>query len=107
MSTLEPLVLSSAPRSRHLPLWPTSGVVGTPALEGETVQTNEVVAVAPLPSFAVTSTVVVPALVGLPVIVPEAEMLRPAGSPVALNVGDWPLVESLAVTGTETVAPAM
>ena len=73
---------------------------------GVTVQTNEVLASAPLPSLAVTVTVLVPAVVGVPVIVPELEMETPAGSPVAVKVSVWPAVVSLAVTGTDTAAPA-
>ena len=77
-----------------------------PSLDGSTVQVNEVVANAPLPSSAVTATVLVPAVVGVPLIVPEPEMEVPAGSPVAVKVGVWPLVLSLADTGTDTAVPA-
>src|ERR1700676_610303 len=78
-----------------------------PAPDGATVQVNEVVASAPAPSCAVTCTVVVPAVVGVPVIVPEPEIDVPAGSPVAVKVGVCPLVVSVADTGTDTAVPAM
>ena len=63
-----------------------------PSPDGGTVQVNggrqRAVAV-----LAVTVTVEVPAVVGVPLIVPP-EIAVPAGSPLALNVSDWPLVES-------------
>ena len=64
-------MLLSPVTSRHSPPYPTSGVVATPDPDGATVRTNEVDANAPLPSFAVTVTVEVPAVLGVPVIVPD------------------------------------
>src|ERR1039457_6329131 len=78
-----------------------------PEPEGATVQVNEVVARAPALSCAVTVTVLAPAVVGVPVIVPELEIEVPAGSPVAVKAGVWPLVVSVADTGTDTAVPAM
>jgi len=49
-----------------------------------TVQVNVVLAKAPVPSLAVSVTVLVPGVVGRPVIVPETgETDSPAGRPVA------------------------
>ncbi len=78
-----------------------------PEPDGATVQVNEVLANAPVPSVAVTVTVEVPAADGVPLIVPEPEIDVPAGSPFAEKVSDWPLVASLADTGTDTAVPAM
>jgi adenosine deaminase len=77
-----------------------------PSPAGATVQVNEVLAEAPVPSVAVTVTVLVPAVVGVPVMVPAEEIDRPAGSPVAVKASVWPLVVSLAETGTDTAVPA-
>ena len=74
--------------------------------DGTTVQTNVVLACAPVLSWAVTVTVEVPAVVGVPLIVPADEIDVPAGSPVAVNVGVCPLLLSLAVTLTDAAAPA-
>ncbi len=60
---------------------------------------------APALSLAVTVTVLVPAAVGVPLISPAAEIEVPAGSPLALNTGVWPLVVSLADTCTDTAEP--
>ncbi len=48
-----------------------------------TVQLNEAVPEAPVPSLAVTVTVDEPAVVGVPVIRPDELMDSPAGRPVA------------------------
>ena len=48
------------------------------------VQVNEADPEAPVVSVAVTVTLLVPAVVGVPVIRPEEEMVRPAGSPLAV-----------------------
>ena len=56
-------------------------------------------------SCAVTVTVDVPAAVGVPVMVPLLEIDVPAGSPDAVNVGDWPLVESAAETSPTLRSP--
>ncbi len=61
----------------------------------------------PSASSAVTVTVLAPAVVGVPVMAPEAEMAVPAGRPVALKDGVWPEVVSVALTWTETAEPAM
>ena len=53
-----------------------------------------------------TVTVDVPAVVGVPVMVPLPEIDVPAGSPDAVNVGVWPLAVSAAETGTDTAVPA-
>ena len=44
------------------------------------------VKLAPPPSFTVTTIVESPGTVGVPVMAPDAEMLRPVGNPVAENV---------------------
>src|ERR1039457_4313356 len=106
MSTLVPGALLSLAMSRHSPWYPASGVVAMPSPDGSTVQVNEVLASAPLPSCAVTVTVLVPAVAGVPLIVPEPEIEVPAGRPVAVKLRDCPLVLSLAETGTETAVPA-
>lgn len=59
-------------------------------------------------SLAVSVTVLVPGVVGKPVIVPEVgEIDSPAGSPVAAYDMDCRELLSLAETGTETGEPAM
>src|SRR5579875_1538006 len=78
-----------------------------PSVAGSTVQMKLWLAVAPLPSVAVTVTVLVPAVLGVPVIAPvEALIDRPAGRLAAEYLSVWPLVASLALTGTETAVPA-
>ena len=73
-----------------------------------TVQVNDAEADAPVASCAVTVTVDVPAVDGLPVMVPLLpEIDVPAGSPDAVNVSDWPPAESAAGTGTDTAVPVM
>src|ERR1035438_3886455 len=72
--------------------WPVQPVA--PLL---TVQVNEVLPEAPVVSVAVTVTVEVPAVVGVPEIRPEELMDSPAGSPVAVSVRVWPDAESVAV----------
>src|ERR1700733_10329158 len=106
MSTFVPLVFLSSVTSRHRPSYPTSGVVAIPSPAATTVQVNDVLADAPVPSCAVTVTVLVPAVVGVPLIVPAPEIEVPAGSPVAEKLSVWPLVLSLAGTGTDTGVPA-
>src|SRR6185437_7851564 len=107
MSTLAPSALLSPARSRQRPWYPTSGVAAMPSDAGSTVQRNEAVANAPVPSVAVTVTVLVPGVVGVPVIVPlVCEIDVPAGRPVAEYDSVCPEVESLAVTGTDTAVPA-
>lgn len=61
--------------------WP--GAVQPPPPLGLTVQLNEAEPEAPVESVAVTVTLLVPAVVGVPETRPEAEIDRPAGSPVA------------------------
>ncbi len=46
-----------------------------------------------------TVTVPVPAVVGVPVIVPEPEIEVPAGRPVAVKLSVWPPVLSLGRNG--------
>src|SRR5215472_654800 len=78
-----------------------------PSAPGSTVQTNDVAANAPAPSLAVTVTVLVPGAVGVPVIAPVPDEIEvPAGSPVAEYARVCPVLESLALTGTDTAAPA-
>ena len=55
-----------------------------------TVQVNDADPVPPRASAAETVTLNVPGLVGQPVITPAEFIDRPAGSPVALNVGAKP-----------------
>src|SRR6266568_4598881 len=55
-----------------------------PAVDGSTVHTKDWLAVAPLPSVAVTVTVLVPAAVGAPVIAPVLALSeKPVGRPLA------------------------
>jgi hypothetical protein len=55
-----------------------------PEDEDETVQVNDVLPAAPVPSVAVTVTEYVAAVVGVPLISPLEPLIeRPAGSPVA------------------------
>ena len=60
---------------------------------------------APVASFTVTTKVAEPATVGTPEIVPAADMLRPAGNPVALKDSGAvpPEAEKLAVYAVPTV----
>jgi hypothetical protein len=55
---------------------------------------------------AVTVTVLVPTVVGFPLIVPAPEIEVPAGSPVAVKASVWPPVLSVPLTGTDTAVPA-
>ena len=65
-----------------------------------TVHENEVVPENPAPSVAVTVTDETPAVVGVPVMVPDEPSIdRPAGRPVALHVNVSPACESVAVSG--------
>ncbi len=57
--------------------------VGGP-IAGLTVHANCAAPLLPCPSLAATVAVTVPAVVGVPVIRPEAEIVNPAGSPDAL-----------------------
>ena len=60
-------------------------VVPQPPVAAFTVQVNDVVPVAPVPSWTVTTVVEVAAVVGVPEIRPEVALIdRPAGRPVAL-----------------------
>src|ERR1700733_13405438 len=62
------------------------------------VQVKPAAPLAPVPSVAVTVTLLLPAVVGVPEIRPVEELIdRPAGRPVALKVSVWPEAESVAV----------
>jgi N-acetylglutamate synthase/N-acetylornithine aminotransferase len=70
-----------------------------------TVHENEAESLAPEPSVAVTVTDDVPAVVGVPEMVPEeGSMARPAGRLVADHVSVAVDVESVAVTSTGVMA---
>ena len=80
-SPAEELVLEVGPHPVSLS-WP---VVPPAPDSGLTVQLNEAEPVAPVVSLAVTVTLEVPAVVGVPEIRPVAELIdSPAGRPVAL-----------------------
>ena len=82
-----PVAKSGLPSSWAAVQLPAAGLI---------VQLNEALPDGPLASFAVTVTLEVAAVVGVPVINPvELLIARPAGSPVALYVSA-PLSESLA-----------
>src|SRR5450759_2067890 len=59
----------------------SGGVEGNPMVTGKLLEV-----LAPAASFTVTTMVAGPAAVGVPEIAPAADMLRPAGSPLALKV---------------------
>jgi hypothetical protein len=64
---------------------PSSCAAVHPPLDGLIVHEKDVEPEAPVPSVAVTVTLEVPAVVGVPEITPLEElMLNPAGSPLAL-----------------------
>ncbi len=64
---------------------PSSWCAVQPELEGLMVQVKDADPVAPVVSFAVTVTSLLPAVVGVPEIRPVEELIdRPAGRPVAL-----------------------
>src|SRR5258708_24762031 len=62
---------------------------------------------APVVSVAVTVTLEVPAVVGVPEISPEELIDRPAGSPGAENVRVWPDAESVALICRPTAVPTV
>src|SRR5215472_13587214 len=71
------------------------------------VQVNDTDFFAPVSSWAVTVTLNVPVVVGVPVTVPvEALMVRVGGSPVALQASGLPAVE-LPTIGTLTLSPTL
>src|ERR1700751_1496614 len=80
---------------------------GSPEPAALTVQPNEAEPDAPVPSLAVTVTLEVPAVVGVPEISPEELMDSPAGSPVAEYVSVCPGAESLAWISRLTAVPAV
>src|ERR1035437_10386551 len=59
----------------------SGGVGGSPMIKGKLLEV-----LAPAASFTVTTMVAAPAAVGVPKMAPAADMLRPAGSAVALKV---------------------
>ncbi len=93
---------AAAPLSK--PALPSSCAGVQPVLP--TVQLNEAEPVAFVVSLAVTVTVDVPAVVGVPVIRPVVALIdRPAGRPVALYVSVWPAALSVALTCRLTAVP--
>src|ERR1700722_16669226 len=70
-------------------------------------QLNEAEPCAPVVSVAVTVTLEVPAVVGVPEIRPEELIDRPAGSPLAVKVSVWPDAESVAPTCRLTAVPTV
>src|SRR5260370_11055077 len=72
-----------------------------------TAQLNEADSEPPVVSVAVTVVVDVAAVVGVPVIRPEALMDSPAGRPVAVKVRVWPDAESVAVICWLTAVPTV
>ncbi|GIH18023.1 hypothetical protein Raf01_61950 [Rugosimonospora africana] len=71
-----------------------------------TVQLNDVEPEAPVVSVAVTTTVDVPEVVGVPLIRPPVLMDSPEGRPVAVNRSVWPDAESDALICNDTPVPA-
>src|SRR6266516_3414915 len=103
MSTLLPLAVPPPKLSRHFPWSPLIG----PDLAALIVQLNDTDFFAPASSVALTVTPDVPAVVGVPLTVPVvALMVRPAGSPVWLQVSGLPAVELPAI-GRLTWAPTL
>src|SRR5215831_17438879 len=80
---------------------------GQPLPAGFTVQLNAAFPEAPVVSVAVTVTLEVPAVVGVPVISPEEEIDSPAGRPVAVKVSVCPDAESVALICTLTAVPTV
>src|SRR5581483_444668 len=73
-----------------------------------TVQPNEALPDAPVPSVTVTTTEDVPAVVGVPEINPDEALIdSPAGNPVALYVSVWPDAESVAETCRLAAVPTV
>ncbi|GAA5200556.1 hypothetical protein GCM10023322_78650 [Rugosimonospora acidiphila] len=72
-----------------------------------TTQLNDAEPAAPVPSVAVTTTVDVPAVFGVPVIRPLVLMDSPFGRPVAEKCSVWPEAESLALICSDTEVPAV
>ena len=70
-------------------------------------QLKEAEPCAPVVSVAVTVTLEVPAVVGVPEIRPEELIDRPAGSPLAVKVSVWPDAESVAPTCRLTAVPTV
>src|SRR5712691_1492636 len=86
---------------------PQKEVGGAPEPLAFTVQLNEADPAAPVVSLAVTVTVEVLAVVGVPVIRPDEEIDSPAGRPVALKVSVWPEAESVAAICWLTAVPTV
>src|ERR1700722_12079458 len=100
------------------PAWHTHGLrlpVSNPPLASELgggavdpiVQAKLAEPVAPVVSLAVTVTLDVPAVVGVPVIRPEELIDRPAGSPLAEKASVWPEAESVPWTCGLAAVPAV
>src|SRR3984957_390055 len=70
-------------------------------------QLNEAEPCAPVVSVAVTVTLEVPAVVGVPEIRPAELIDRPAGSPLAVKVSVWPDAESVAPSCRLTAVPTV
>src|ERR1022692_1813474 len=78
-----------------------------PSAAGSTTQVKDAAPKAPLPSCAVTVTMLAPAVVGVPMIVPVGAAIDdPAGRPVAEHDSVCPPVESVALTAADTAVPA-
>src|ERR1039457_3231468 len=88
-------------------VWPQTDGGGSPEPAAPTVQLNEAEPDAPVPSFAVTVMLDVPAVVGAPEISPEELMDSPVGSPVAECVSVCPDAESLAWICRLTAVPSV
>src|SRR5215472_15764282 len=76
---------------------PQNDAGGAPEPLELTIQLNVAELDAPVVSVAVTVTVEVAAVVGVPVIRPEEEIDSPAGRPVAVNASVCPDAESVAL----------
>src|ERR1035437_818569 len=78
----------------------SGGVGGSPMIKGKLLEV-----LAPAASFTVTTMVAAPAAVGVPEMAPAADMLRPAGSAVALKV--YGAVPPDAMKDAEYAVPAV
>src|SRR5690348_12670857 len=103
MSTLLPFVVDPPKSSRHLP-W--SPLIGLP-VAWLIVQLNDTDFFAPVSSVAITVTLDVPGVVGIPVTVPDVVLMpRPFGSPVAFQASGLPALEAPTI-GRLTVSPTL
>src|ERR1035437_5485799 len=90
------LAVSEMPASARF----SGGVAGSPMVTGKLLEV-----LPPAASFTVTTRVAAPGAVGVPEMAPAADMLRPAGSPLALKVNGG--VPPDAAKDAESAVPAV